>query len=166
MENSRNKPHGSLFSLPVPSQRIRGSTMIEDDTLSSWQGQLLVAATDPDLRCLVSSALRSAGHEVVEAASGVALFDILVGSLDSAGVEGRFDLVLSDVRLFEWPGFDALASLGENPSFPPLIAIASANDDELHQRAKQAHAAAVFDKPLDIVGLCSFVQFYVQFHTR
>ena len=58
-------------------------------------GRLLLAEDDPDFRYLLASALRAAGHEVVEVSNGVDLLDVLGGSLVLGDGICPFDLVLS-----------------------------------------------------------------------
>jgi two-component system, response regulator, stage 0 sporulation protein F len=120
-------------------------------------GRLLVAEDDPDFRSLLASALRADGHEVVEVSNGVDLLDALGSSLISGAGARVFDLVLSDVRMPGWTGFDALASLGHGQELPPVLFITAFGDDELHAQALLAGAVAVFDKPIDIDDLRLYV---------
>jgi len=62
--------------------------------------RILIAEDEEPLRRLVTRALAQAGHEVVDAADGAEALDLL-------GREGgRFDLLLSDIRM---PLLDGLA---------------------------------------------------------
>ena len=61
--------------------------------------RILIAEDEAGVRLLVARALRMEGHEVVMAEDGDMAIDIL------AEENGRFDLILSDIRM---PGLDGL----------------------------------------------------------
>ncbi len=60
---------------------------------------ILVVEDDPDILDLLAAILRSAGHDVVEAASGIDAVDLLDG-------DRRFDLLLTDAVMPGLNGFD------------------------------------------------------------
>jgi CheY-like chemotaxis protein len=112
--------------------------------------RLLLAEDDGPFRFLLVSALRKDGYQIVAVSNGVDLLDILGDSLSPDGTLAPFDLVLSDLRMPGWPGLDALATVGRNPSMPPLILFTAFGDEDTHQRALDIGALTLLDKPFDI----------------
>ncbi len=102
------------------------------------------------MRALVAGNLRRSGMKVVEARDGDELYAIM---RRMAARGRRPDVVLSDVHM---PGHDALEAIGElqalHPGVPMVMMTASGNGST-RSRAAELGAAAVLDKPLDLVAL-------------
>ena len=63
--------------------------------------RILIAEDDDNVRAFVARALAHAGHEVVEAEDGGLASEVMLEQ------EGRFDLLLSDIKM---PVMDGIAS--------------------------------------------------------
>ncbi len=118
------------------------------------QAQVLLAEDDAELRRFLCEVLRKRGYKVTEADSGDALLDRL---WERARREGRFDLIISDVRMPGFTGLEVLDGLRDeyDPSIgdTPLIFITAFGDAEVHSEAERL-GAVVFDKPFDVDELC------------
>ncbi len=112
---------------------------------------ILLAEDDSEIRAVVAHALRSDGHEVIEATSTIELLDYLAAIIFFGSLlEGAIpDLILSDVQL---PGdgcLDLLSGLYQSPTPIPYVLMTALADEELRVEAIQRGASLVLDKPLD-----------------
>jgi CheY-like chemotaxis protein len=112
--------------------------------------RVLVAEDDPTFRDMIAATLRADGHEVTAVGDGIDLLDALGTSLLPGCATGSYDLVLSDVRMPGWSGLEALASLRQEPTAPPVVFITAFADEDLVNRARRAGALAVVSKPVDL----------------
>jgi CheY-like chemotaxis protein len=131
------------------------------DERSFVKHRLLVAEDDKALRGMIVEILRSDGHEVVTVANGMDLRDTLEVSLDRELGAGKFDLVISDVRMPGMTGLRAFEEVGYGPDIPPVVFITAFGDEELHEQAHHLGALAVLDKPFDLDEFRSFVNSYL-----
>ena len=99
--------------------------------------------------------LSKRGYRVTEASSGD---DLLNRLWERSRHQGRFDLIVSDIRM---PGFTGLEVLdGLRDDFDPFIGdtpvifITAFGDAAVHAEAEQM-GATVFDKPFDVEDLCA-----------
>ena len=89
--------------------------------------RILLAEDDDNVREFVSRALRHAGHEVVEAEDGGIASEII------GAEEGRFDLLLSDIKM---PVMDGIAlALGVAASHPGLTIVLMTGFADQRERA-------------------------------
>lgn len=109
--------------------------------------QVLVVDTQRDLREVMSLALTSAGHEVVEAADGI---EALV-----AASRGRFDIVLLDVEP-EGIRSDAVARVVRDLGARAVIAMAGRADENAIELLA-AGVVAVLPKPFGVGEMMSLV---------
>jgi two-component system cell cycle response regulator CpdR len=87
--------------------------------------RILIAEDEDTLRSLVVRALAQVGHEVVEAADGAEALELL------ARDEGRFDLLLTDIRMPLMDGIAlALAAARDYPDLVILLMTAYADQRE------------------------------------
>jgi CheY-like chemotaxis protein len=106
--------------------------------------RLVVAEDDPDMRDLVVATLRADGYDVVEATNGAELL--------ARVAEGDCAIVLTDVRMPQVSGIEALERMrGDGHSFPVVIMSAFA-DAALTARVRRL-GAVVIAKPFDIGDL-------------
>ncbi len=119
--------------------------------------RLLVAEDDRAFRELLVANLLADGHEVVAVANAVDLMDALAVSLHATG-SGRFDLVLSDVRMPGATGLQVFGGLTGLTQRPPVVFITAFGDEEVHRKARQMGALAVLDKPIDMDELRDYVK--------
>jgi CheY-like chemotaxis protein len=114
---------------------------------------IIIAEDDQDLRRILSSAFRLEGYEVVEARDGVELLDHLLCPPILNGRMGKFDLIISDIRMPILTGLDALACLRDTGSHTPVVLITAFGDTRTHLEAQRLGASLVVDKPFDLQTL-------------
>jgi two-component system cell cycle response regulator CpdR len=89
--------------------------------------RILLAEDDENVRDFVSRALKHAGHDVVEAEDGGLASEIVTEE------EGRFDLLLSDIKM---PVMDGIAlALSVAASFPKLTIVLMTGFADQRERA-------------------------------
>jgi DNA-binding response OmpR family regulator len=89
--------------------------------------RILLAEDDDNVREFVSRALNHAGHEVIEAEDGGIASEIVVAE------EGRFDLLLSDIKM---PVMDGIAlALSVAASHPKLTIVLMTGFADQRERA-------------------------------
>ena len=120
---------------------------------------ILLAEDDLEVRRFLAQALRSDGFRITEAVSGTQLMDRL---WERAASKAGFDLIISDVRMPGFTGFEVLEMLREQPDPSddfepqvrevPIILITAFGDPGLHAAATRL-GAVVLDKPFDIDDL-------------
>src|SRR5687767_9069554 len=89
--------------------------------------RILLAEDDENVRDFVSRALKHAGHDVVEAEDGGLASEIV------AEEQGRFDLLLSDIKM---PVMDGIAlALSVAASFPKLTIVLMTGFADQRERA-------------------------------
>ena len=107
--------------------------------------RILITEDEDSLRSFVARALRMDGHETVEAADGAEGLEALA--------EGRFDLLLSDIRM---PAMDGIAMAQQIArGFPDLKILLMTGYAEQRERAKSLEAivSEVMVKPFTIADL-------------
>ncbi|MBN9308149.1 MAG: response regulator [Devosia sp.] len=89
--------------------------------------RILLAEDDDGVRAFVSRALQHAGHEVVEAEDGGLASEVIEDE------QGRFDLLLSDIKM---PVMDGIAlALNVASSFPDLTIVLMTGFADQRERA-------------------------------
>ncbi|CAH1668201.1 Response regulator [Hyphomicrobiales bacterium] len=109
--------------------------------------RILVVDDEEPLRVLVARGLSLDGHRCLTAADGAEALDILVAE------EGRFDLLLTDIRM---PLMDGIAlALAAKQQFPDLTIMLMTGYAEQRERAKSLETivAEVMSKPFTIAEL-------------
>jgi CheY-like chemotaxis protein len=119
--------------------------------------RILVAEDDPDLRMLIAAALGRDGHDIVTAADGTEILELLAATIGEPESTRQFDLIVSDVRMPGWSGLDVLAGLRHYPLVPPVVLITAFGDEQLHADARRLGAVATLDKPFDVDDLRAVV---------
>lgn len=119
--------------------------------------RVLLAEDDDELRKLLTWSLHRAGLTVTECADGMDLLNHLEGYLFLEEASG-FDLIVSDIRMPGITGIEILEGLHAHENCPPVILITAFGDEETHAQAHLLGAAAIFDKPFDIVDLLAKVR--------
>ncbi len=141
--------------MPIPAMP---GTATDPTAAAPPLGRVLVADDDDALRALIAAALRRDGFDVVEATSGVEC----VGYAQPWTFRGipvePPDIIVSDVRMPGWSGFEALRILRAGSSPPPVILMTAFASPEAHDLAAQLGAAHLFDKPFEIDDLVSVVR--------
>ena len=109
--------------------------------------RILVVDDEEPLRTLVARGLGMDGHSCLTAADGAEALDILIAE------EGRFDLLLTDIRM---PLMDGIAlALAAKQQFPELTIMLMTGYAEQRERAKSLEAivSEVMAKPFTIADL-------------
>jgi len=119
---------------------------------------VLVAEDDRAMRELITTLLRDAGYDVVEACDGAQLLD-RIGDL-AGRLHGRnaIALIISDIRMPGLTGLDVLAALRVAYWRTPVILITAFGSEESHAEADQLGALAVLDKPFALDDLLALVR--------
>jgi two-component system response regulator AtoC len=107
--------------------------------------RMLVAEDDAVARDLLCEILRADGFEVEAVDDGA-------GAIERAGT-GRYDLVLSDVRMERAGGFDVLKAFGEKAPSTPVILITAFGDVTGAMEAIQRGAYDYVSKPFNVEEL-------------
>ncbi len=109
--------------------------------------RILIAEDEDALCALCARALATAGHEVKTAGDGGAALDVL------AREEGRFDLLLTDIRM---PVMDGIAlALAAARDFPDLVIVLMTGYADQRERAHGLDAIIhdVITKPFSVATL-------------
>jgi CheY-like chemotaxis protein len=125
--------------------------------LSSAAPRVLVAEDDPDMRRLIATSLRMAGHKVVEATDGMDVLDRMETMIRDLCPDA-FDVIVSDVNMPGLSGLDVLAALRCTHWTTPVVLITAFGDEETRAEARELGASAILDKPLDPEALRSAVR--------
>ena len=112
------------------------------------RGSVLVAEDDPDMRRMLVTLLRMAGHHVVEAADGADLLARLDPAENGAAPD-PIDVIVSDVDMPQLSGLDLLAALRCSRWTTPVVLVTAYGDAETRAEARELGAAVILDKPLD-----------------
>lgn len=115
-------------------------------------GRILLAEDDVQMRRLVATVLRSAGHCVVEASDGTEVLE----RVESTIWHDRHDLygvIVSDMNMPALTGLDVLAALRASAVETPFILITAYGDAGVRAEAEWLGANAVLDKPFSFQDL-------------
>jgi two-component system response regulator (stage 0 sporulation protein F) len=115
--------------------------------------RVFVAEDDDELRAVLAAAFRRDGHEVFEAVDGPGLVHCLIGARADGHPLGRWDVVVSDIRMPGFTGLQLLASFHNLRWDTPFILISGFADRVTEEHARRLGAAAVFSKPFDVDDL-------------
>ena len=114
--------------------------------------RILLAEDEESLRELVARALTMDGHEVVQNCDGAAALDALTRD------EGRYDLLLTDIRMPVMDGIAlALSAARDYPALPILLMTGYADQRE---RASNLELLIhdVITKPFTLATICGAVR--------
>lgn len=106
--------------------------------------KILAVDDSASMRQMVSFTLKSAGHDVHEAADGRE-------ALGTAKAQGKFDLVISDINM---PNMDGIALIKElrsleNYKFTPILMLTTESSAEKKGEGKAAGATGWIVKPFN-----------------
>jgi CheY-like chemotaxis protein len=120
-------------------------------------GQILLAEDDASLRDLIADALGIDGHRVVQVATGRALIAAVKRIVEHGEHAHQLDLVITDVRMPQLTGIEALRVLRDAELGVPIILI-TAFSDLWTRREAARYGARLIDKPLELRVLRHAVQ--------
>lgn len=115
--------------------------------------RILLAEDDEAMRNFVANALGKDGYRVFEVADGAELRASLERIATNQPDAEEIDIVVSDIHM---PGKTALEVLSEFRQVAaeiPIVLFTAFGSAETHERARALGAAAVLDKPFDLVDL-------------
>jgi DNA-binding response OmpR family regulator len=108
---------------------------------------IFIADDDLEMRRLLGVTLRRAGFEVELAESGSRLIE----RLDAArALDREPDLIISDIRMRDMNGLEALRRIRKAAPSVPVILITAFGDARTHERARGLGADVILDKPFDV----------------
>lgn len=114
--------------------------------------RILIAEDDDNVRAFVVKALQLTGHEVVEAEDGGLASEMM------AGEQGRFDLLLSDIKM---PVMDGIAlALDVAAGYPNVTIVLMTGFADQRERAHGLEALIydVIPKPFTLTALMEKVE--------
>ena len=114
--------------------------------------RILIAEDDDNVRRFVAAALAMSGHEIQEAEDGGLAAEIM------ADEEGRFDLLLSDIKM---PVMDGIAlALEVGSTFPdiPIVLMTGFADQRERASGLDALIYDVIAKPFSLADLLAKVE--------
>jgi DNA-binding response OmpR family regulator len=128
--------------------------------LVAWRPRrsVLLIEDDADMRRLLALALRRDGYRVFEASNGDDALDWLGPGVLEGEVERIPDVIVSDVRLPYFSGFEILECLKVAAPRIPVILITGFPDESTHRLAAQLHAECVIEKPFELDELRAAVR--------
>lgn len=140
----------SRGEIPEPSEPKR---------LVPWRRgpEVLLVEDDTELRRMIAGALRSDGHHVVECADGRVALDRLAEALFDGRAERLPALIVSDVRLPGFDGFEILEAVHAALAHVPMVLITAFPDEQVYRRAFALGARNVLAKPFDLDELRAVV---------
>lgn len=105
--------------------------------------KILAADDSVSLRQMVAFTLKSAGHEVTEAADGVEALN--------AAKRGKFDVVVSDVNMPNMDGITLVTELRKLPDFKftPILMLTTESGTDRKMDGKRAGATGWLVKPFN-----------------
>jgi CheY-like chemotaxis protein len=129
------------------------------------RGRVLVVDDDPVMLKATENKLRSHGYAVSTALDGPSAIEI--------ARRERPDLILLDLIFppdlpMSWDGFSIMEWLRQASwvRSTPIILCTASHDHRLMQRARDAHAAGLFQKPVDYTALLGLIEHYVKVKER
>ena len=114
--------------------------------------RVLMAEDDAPLRTMMAAALRRAGCEVTEATDGAQMLALLEEASRRGNLEA-YHVIVSDVRMPNLSGIDALSALRKAQRTTPVILVTGYDTEETYATACELGAIAVLDKPIDLEQL-------------
>jgi DNA-binding response OmpR family regulator len=119
--------------------------------------RIIIAEDHDDHRYLCALACEREGFEVLQAADGRELIE-LVREQKAAGDLARVALVISDIMMPDLTGLDALEALRREGVELPFLFVSALGDHETRARAMGLRALGLFVKPFDLVFLRRFLR--------
>jgi DNA-binding response OmpR family regulator len=127
------------------------------DAMLASAPRALVAEDDPDMRALVRATLRREGYEVIEAADGSELAQLVQSEVLQPATRLPVDVIITDVVMPGRTGIDVLNWLRSHDWATPVVLVTAFGSAELHEEARRL-GAAVLDKPFDLDELRRLVR--------
>lgn len=125
--------------------------------------RVIVAEDDAAMRGLLASTLSRNGYDVIEAASGLQLFEALQHAVHASAAP---DFIVSDVRMPGGTGLQVLEAIRVAGWKVPVILITAFGDEEVMCEGARLGAACVLSKPFELDDLLAVAGELVRSRTR
>lgn len=114
------------------------------------RGCVLVVEDDDRVRELMALLMRSEGYEVIELGDGLEALQYMAAATVYRREMRPPDLVVADIQMPSFTGFDLLMGMREYRCRPPVMLVTGTVDEEVRDEARRLGAACVMQKPIDI----------------
>jgi CheY-like chemotaxis protein len=143
------------FSRSVEFESAENPTDIQD-LLAIPPARVVVVDDDEDMRRLVTTSLRLAGIEVIEARNGLQVLEYVLPILRDR-TRALPDVIISDARMPGVNGISLLESLRGCGCFVPVIFMTAFGGEGFRDDAERLGAAGILEKPLEAGELARVV---------
>lgn len=117
-------------------------------------GKILFVDDDPTLQKMVEIFLRNNSYEIAFAKNGrSALHQIK---------QKDFDLIISDVQMPEMDGLTMISEIKKINSELPVIIVSAFGNESLAQRALEAGAKLILNKPFESKALIAAIESFIK----
>jgi DNA-binding response OmpR family regulator len=114
---------------------------------------ILMIEDDHEMRRMLAKALRRDGYRVIEARNGDEALEWLAPGVIAGDARRMPDVVVSDVRLPYFSGFEILECLKVAVPSVPVILITAFPDEFTQRQAAELDAECVLEKPFELHAL-------------
>ncbi|MEX0946659.1 MAG: response regulator transcription factor [Acidimicrobiia bacterium] len=128
-----------LVAVPSPRTTLAKSTVVVP------MARILIADDARTVRVILSRHLQAAGHDVVEAADGVAAYEL--------GIQGDIDLAVVDQLMPGMLGTEVITRWKEDGFEFPVLVLTAVDDDDTAVRSFEIGAADYVRKPFNMSEL-------------
>lgn len=142
----------ALRSVPSAPALLRSCKTAPVSTAS--RPVVFLAEDDPELRRLLRESLSDAGFDVLAAANGHEMLNLMTAA--SRGEVAQPNAFVMDVRMPKCSGIDVLVALRLAEWEQPVVIITAFGDPALHAEAVGRRASIVLDKPFssdELIGV-------------
>ena len=143
-------PLNSVIWLDAPPARQRLVETSEQHDEVKASGKVLLAEDSLDVQALIATMLRRAGIDVQTAANGRQVFDIAMAENRSAR---PCDLILMDMQMPEWDGYEATRKLRDAGWTGPIVALTAHAMTGDRQKCLDAGCDDYLAKPIKFAEL-------------
>ncbi len=138
---------GSQFyvRLTLPMAKQQDDKAIETNGNTNQARNILIVDDDQVSRLVITKLLRSEGHQVKAASSGLEAIHRLR--------DGGIDLVLMDISMPDMDGLEATREIRKSGISIPIIGLTAHVFSEEHQKCRESGMSMVVTKPVEITKL-------------
>lgn len=115
--------------------------------------RVLLAEDDDEVRWALTGFLRSEGYDVVAVAGGTGVLEQLGSAMLLEARTQPADVIIADLRMPGLTGMQILEAVQLRHWKMTVVLITAFGDEDIRDRARELGAAALMDKPIDVVQL-------------
>src|SRR5690348_5916215 len=115
---------------------ITTQSSADDRALRAKSPRVLVADDDADIRAELAEGLADAGFQVVEAADGNELLDLVVRGVADGSAVPYYDAIVADVMMPGFSGLDVLTAMRARVARVPVVVITAFTDARTSRLAR------------------------------